>query len=122
MPKLPFRLYNEIMEIIIDNIAIWRADFHQGYTVREIPPNIEYRDRSGDLKHSDKTMYRYAKNYKVGDTDFVLFVRTYEENKKKVEKQLDEVAETIDEKLALKMSGTLPSGFEYLDVYLKGEE
>lgn len=110
------------MEIIIDNIAIWRADFHEGYTVRQIPPNIAYQDKDGSMKRSDKIMYRYAKNYKVGDTDFVLFVRTYDKSKTRVEKKLDEVAKTIDEKKALRFKGALPSNFGYLDIYLKGEK
>lgn len=109
------------MEIIIDKIGIWRADFHEGYTVREIPSYTPYQDKDGLMKRSDKTMYRYAKNYKVGDTPFVLFVRTYENNKKKVEKKLDEVAKTVDEQTAIRMSFAMPSGFEYLDVFLEGE-
>ena len=117
-----FWYYIQTMEIIIDNIAIWRADFHEGYTVREIPPNIAYQDKDGLMKRSDKIMYRYAKNYKVGDTAFVLFVRTYESSKKKVEKQLDTVAKKVDEKKALKFKGALPSNFDYLNIYLKGEK
>lgn len=74
------------------------------------------------MKRSDKIMYRYAKNYRVGDTDFVLFVRTYDKSKARVEKKLDEVAKTIDEKKALKFKGALPSNFDYLDIYLKGEK
>lgn len=117
-----FWYYIQTMEIIIDNIAIWRADFHEGYTVREIPPNTQYQDKDGLMKFSDKKMYRYAKNYKVGKTAFVLFVRTYEKNKAKVEKRLDEVAKTVDEKEALKMSVAMPSNFDYLNIFLKGEK
>lgn len=67
-------------------------------------------------------MYRYAKNYKVGKTSFVLFVRTYEKDMAKVEKQLDKAAKSVDEKEARKMSMALPSQFDYLNIYLKGEK
>lgn len=111
------------MEIIIDNIAIWKADFHKGYTVRTIPMNTTYKDKNGLYNKNDKPMYRYAKNYKAGKTEFVLFVRTYEKDMAKVEKQLDKVAKKItEEKAKAVVALATIDNFQYLDEFLKGEE
>ena len=76
------------MEIIIDKIAIWKSDFHkEKYTVREMPLGIKYRNELGIASVSDKVIYRYAKNYKVGKTDYLLFVRTFSNDKDAVENQ-----------------------------------
>lgn len=110
------------MEIILDRIAIWRADFHKGYTVRTIPTNTRYQDKGIYLK-SEKIMYRYAKNYKVGKTEFCLFVRTYRDDKKGVEAELDKVAKTVTEDYAKKIAvlSTIEN-FEYLNEFLKGDK
>lgn len=109
------------MEIIIDNIAIWKADFHKGYTVRTIPTNSPYKTKDGEAKISDKLMYRYAKNYKVGKTEFVLFVRTFNSKMDKVEKELDAVAKKVTEKKAKEVIAMATmTNFEYLNEYLKG--
>lgn len=110
------------MEIILDRIAIWRADFHKGYTVRTIPTNTRYQDKGIYLK-SEKTMYRYAKNYKVGKTEFCLFVRTYRDDKKGVEAELDKAAKTVTEDYAKKIAvlSTIEN-FEYLNEFLKGDK
>lgn len=110
------------MEIILDRIAIWKADFHKGYTVRTIPTNTRYQNK-GVFLLSDKLMYRYAKNYKVGKTEFCLFVRTFRDDKKGVESELDKVAKTIDEAYAKKIA-TLSTieNFEYLNEFLKGDK
>lgn len=68
-------------------------------------------------------MYRYAKTYTVGKTDFVLFVRTFNDDMVAIEKELDKVAKTITEDYARKqVLGAMPDQFEYLNQYVKGEE
>lgn len=110
------------MEIILDRIAIWKANFHKGYTVRTIPTNTRYLNK-GVFALSDKIMYRYAKNYKVGKTEFCLFVRTFRDDKNKVEAELDKVAKTIDEIYAKKIALlSTVENFEYLNEFLKGVE
>lgn len=110
------------MEIILDRIAIWKADFHKGYTVRNIPLNTRYQ-KDGVYVLSDKPMFRYAKNYKVGKTEFCLFVRTFRDDKNKIEVELDKVAKTIEEAYAKKViSLATVTDFEYLNEYLKGDK
>lgn len=109
------------MEIIIDKIAIWKSDFHkETYTVREMPLGIKYRNELGIASVSDKIIYRYAKNYEVGKTDYLLFVRTFSNDKDAVEKRLDEVAKTIKEAEAKKAIMASQDDFIYLDKTLKG--
>lgn len=72
---------------------------------------------------SVKIMYRYAKTYKVGKTEYVLFVRTFNASTEEVEKELDKVAKEIKEDYAKKqVTGATPDYFEYLNKYVKGEE
>lgn len=110
------------MEIILDRIAIWKADFHKGYTVRTIPTHTRYQEK-GVFAYSDKLMYRYAKNYKVGKTEFCLFVRTFRDDKNSVETELDKVAKTIKEDYAKKIAMlSTVENFEYLNESLKGDK
>lgn len=111
------------MEIIIDKIGIWKADFHKGYTVRVVPSGIRYSDKTGIIKMSNNKIFRYAKNYKVGKTEFVLFVRTFLDNKAEVESQLDAVAKKITEKYAREVCARATvNEFDYLNEYLKGDK
>lgn len=118
-----FPIYNESMEIIIDKIGIWKADYHKGYTVRVMPAGIRYFDKSGICKLANDKINRYAKNYKKGKTEFVLFVRTFSSDKDAIEKQLDKVAKTITEAYAKEicMKATFDE-FEYLNEYVKEGE
>lgn len=118
---VPYNTYNEIMEIIIDKIAIWKTTFHkETFTVREHPTGTRYLNEANIYCISDKPLYRYAKNYKVGKTEFLLFVRTFNGDKKVVEKQLDEVAKTVKESEAKKAIMASANDFEYLDKLMKG--
>ena len=114
-----FANYNETMEIIIDKIAIWRGDLHPGYSVKEVPIGMRVADKTGILRVTEKPMWRYAKNYKVGKTKFVLFVRTYNNDMTEVFGQLDKVAKGITERYAKEINA-LPSfeDFRYLNEYI----
>lgn len=111
------------MEIIIDKIGIWKADYHKGFTIKEVPSGMRYFDKTCICKLSNNKMYRYAKNYKVGKTEYVLFVRTFNNNTAEVEKQLDKVAKTITESYAREvcLKATLEE-FDYLNEYVKEGE
>ena len=108
------------MEIIINKIAIWKATFHKGYTVRIVPVGTRYLNKANIFGVSDRKMYRYAKNYKVGKTEFCLFVRSFEEDKDGIEKELDKVAKTVTEAKAKEAVMASADNFVYLDKYLKG--
>lgn len=110
------------MEIIINNIAIWSATLHQGFSVKQHPMGTIYLTKEGLAKRANRTMYRYAKTYTVGKTDFVLFVRTFNDDMVAIEKELDKVAKTITEDYARKQTFLSPEQFEYLNQYVKGDE
>lgn len=109
------------MDIIIDRIAIWQAKPTEGFTIREVPIGTRYRDHNNVYVISDKLMFRYAKNYKVGKTNFCLFARTFRDDESAIESELDKVAKTIDEAYAKKVEAEATlSKFEYTNSYLKG--
>ena len=111
------------MEIIINNIAIWSSVLHTGFSVKQMPAGTIYKTKAGLAMRSVKTMYRYAKTYKVGKTEYVLFVRTFNASTEEVEKELDKVAKGIKEDYAKEqVTGATPDYFEYLNKYVKGEE
>ena len=108
------------MEIIIDKIGIWKADFHKGYTTRIVPSGVRYSDKTGIVKMSNEKMYRYAKNYKINRTEFVLFVRTFNDNKNEVETQLDSVAKKVTEQYAREICARATvEEFDYLNEFIK---
>ena len=111
------------MEIIIDKIAIWTADYYLGgFQVRKMPVGIVYTTDSGIKVKSDKPIYRYAKDYVVGKTKFILFVRSFRDDKN-IEKELDKVAKELKEDFVKeKIIGASAINFNYLDKYIKGDE
>ena len=107
------------MDIIIDNIALWRGKINDAFTVRTSPIGTRYKDAKGANQIAVKPVYRYAKTYKVKDGDselrVSLFVRTFCTDAKKVEKRLDEVAKTIKPAQARKViTNPTYTAFEYL--------
>lgn len=112
------------MEIIIDNIAIWRAKINDAFTVRTSAIGTRYKDKNGADKVAVKPIYRYAKTYAVEDgkseLKISLFVRTFDTDAKKAEKQLDKVAKTITPAKARKaITNPNWADFEYLNIYLE---
>ena len=112
------------MEIIIDNIALWRAKINDAFTVRTSPIGTRYKDSHGANQVAVKPVYRYAKTYTVkdgkSDLRVSLFVRTLCTDAKKVEAKLDEVAKTIKPAQARKViTNPVYTAFEYLNKYLE---
>ena len=112
------------MEIIIDNIALWRAKINDAFTVRTSPIGTRYKDQNGANQVAVKPVYRYAKTYTVkdgkSDLKVSLFVRTLCTDAKAVEKRLDEVAKTIKPAQARKViTNPVYTAFEYLNKYLE---
>lgn len=120
-PKLS---YKEIMEIIIDNIALWRGKINDNFTIRTSAIGTRYTDKNGGHQVAVKPIYRYAKSYNIKDGDselkVSLFVRTFDTDAKKVEKRLDEVAKTIKPTQARKViTNPVYTAFEYLNKSLE---
>lgn len=112
--------------IKIDNIALWKpaAGLRVGdINVATNPAGRSYLEKGANVyKISDKPMYRYAKNYKVGKTNFSLFVRSFR-NDEKISSELDAAAKTIKEDDAKKILAEPDFlKFVYLDIYLKEDK
>ena len=112
------------MEIIIDNIALWRPKINDEFTIRTSSIGTPYKDKKGVPTVARKPIYRYAKTYEVKDGKnklaFSLFVRTLSTDSKAAEKRLDEVAKTITPEQA-RSAIVEPSytAFKYLNIYLE---
>jgi len=112
-------------KLIINRVAIWQAKNIDEFMARPYPAGRTYFE-NGIAKTSDKTMFRYGKNYKIGKgksaIKFCLFVVTFSDAEKKVETFLDGVAKTIDAGYAQKVLLTSSlSGFEYTDDFYGGD-
>lgn len=112
------------MDIIIDNIALWRAKINDAFTVRTSAIGTRFKDKNGTMQVAVKPIYRYAKSYDVKDGDSTLrvslFVRTFNTDAKAVEKQLDATAKTIKPAQARKViTNPTYTAFEYLNKYLE---
>ena len=124
MTLAPKSRYNKDMEIIIDNIALWRGKINDDFTVRTSAIGTRFKDQKGANQVAVKPIYRYAKTYTIkdGDSDLKisLFVRTFSTDAKKAEKRLDEVAKTIKPAQARKViTNPVYTAFEYLNIYLE---
>lgn len=113
------------MDIIVDNIAIWRAIPNDSLSVRTQPAGIRALNPTTKLYYQTQDqLRRYAKNYTVGKgknaVKYCLFVRTFSEDAKNVEAKLDEVAKTITLAQAREINGRADyESFDYLDTYLE---
>lgn len=114
--------------LYINRVAIWQPKTLDELSVRASPAGRFYYE-NGIGKTSDKPMFRYAKNYTIGEPDdehaikFCLFIMTFSDAAEAIEQFLDSVAEKIDAGFAQKviMTSTM-SSFEYIDEYYGGSE
>lgn len=112
------------MEIIIDNIALWRPKINDAFTARASSIGTPYQDKNGARQIATKPIYRYAKTYELKDGKsklrYSLFVRTFCTDAEKVEEQLDEIAKRI-KPAQVRETITNPNymAFEYLNIYLE---
>ena len=113
--------------IILDKVAIWRPCVVDELSVRAEPIGRSHQVGSVIVK-SDKPIFRYSKNYKIGKGEstikFCLFIRTHSDAEKSIETFLNKVAKKVDKELAQKMNDDpVFTNFEYLDeFYKKGEK
>lgn len=115
------------MNIYLDRVAIWLPIGTDELSVRPMPAGIEYlANGTMVFKKADKTLYRYAKNYKVGKgktaTAYSLFVRTFEPDSAVVEKALDVIAESMTKEFVdSSIAGATFENFNYLDEVITKE-
>lgn len=103
----------------LNRIAIWRPKLIDELTVREAGagrPALQ----DGIISKTTAKTYRFAKNYKTGETPFCLFVVSYRKGAKSIEKELDKIAKKIDEETAKKVvNAPNATSFEYTNYYLE---
>lgn len=93
------------MDIILNQIAIWKPCGAKELSVRKSPSGQQYRDPNSVIyKNSVNPLIRYAKDYEVKKVKFSLFLRTDCEDAEKVESALDYYAKQITKEYALKVT------------------
>ena len=114
-------------QIKIDRIAIWRAvnNLEEGeVNVNKSPAGIKYLPKGSNVyKVSTEPMFRYVKNYHIGDVKYSLFVRTFMDAETRIETELDEASGTITEEYARRIVADPDIlNFEYLDIFINEED
>lgn len=109
------------MDIELDRIAIWNKTGADGLACAKVVTGTSYMEPSNPVRkltEPSKPMMRYAKDYSVQKVGFCLFVRTFETDEKKIEKQLDAIAKIIKKEQALEVAYRSGNEFAYLDKYI----
>lgn len=103
------------MDIILNQIAIWRPFSAKKLSVRKSPIGQQYREPNTVIyKQAAKPLIRYGKDYFVKKVGFSLFLRTECEDAAKVEAALDYYAKQITKEYALQaIANSDISIFEY---------
>lgn len=108
------------MDIILDQVAIWRACGAKTLNRRVSPAGIIVRNVDSPVYNKAAVpIIRYCKDYEVGSgkskVAYCLFVRSKIDNDEFIEQQLDDVAKQITKEQALKASANATTeNFEYL--------
>lgn len=119
------------MDIILNQVAIWRPCGAKRLSMRPSPIGTQYRNPDGVVyKQSTKPLLRYAKDYTVKKVKFSLFLRTFCEDASVVEAALDVFAKEISKEYALKATANADfASFEYTpftfntkEIVVKGSE
>ena len=103
-----------------EKIAGYRAD-ESGMTLGQ----SYLVEGSAAYQKATKPLYRYAKGYSIKKgksvINFCLFVRTFSDNDKAVEKELDACAKSLNsEEILEALTVASMSNFTYTDTFLKG--
>lgn len=100
------------MDIILNKIAIWKAHGSKKLTKRVAPTGTQYLEPNSPIYRNanDKSIIRYAKDYKIGKINYSLFLRTFSEDQTTVEKALDAVAAKLEK--AYVLEATHAAGFD----------
>lgn len=116
------------MDIILNQVAIWRPCGSSKLNKRIVPAGTGYRTPGSSVyQKSTEPFVRYCKDYEIGKgkskVGFCLFVRTDIDNDPIIEQQLDAIASSISLEDALRISANSSlEAFEYLPKLIKLEE
>lgn len=111
------------MDLILNQVAIWRSCGATKLNVKTVPAGRKIR-RAGKSVYeiTKETCKRYAKDYTKNKVDYCLMVFSNIDSESLVESQLDEIAKSITKEQALKASANATTTFfEYLPNILKEE-
>lgn len=110
------------MDIILNQIAIWRPFGSDKMLKREAPRGQSFKVAgSPAIQSSDLPLLRYAKDYERFGAKFCLFVRTFEADETVAEKALDNTAKSLKKTEILQgVAGAGNSNFVYTDKFLGG--
>lgn len=113
-----------MLSIISNRVAVWSPQMSDGLMVRAVPIGSKYITKDSTVyKQTTQPMYRYVKNYTVGKTKlkvkFCLFVRSFEEDGKFVEAELDRIAGGLSKEYVEKsLADATFESFVYTDFYI----
>ncbi len=108
------------MDIVLDQVAIWRACGAKTLNKRTMPAGTVVRSVDSPVYNKSLAPFmRYCKDYVVSTgkskVAYSLFVRTKIDNDRIVEQQLDDIAKKITKEQALRASANATmENFEYL--------
>lgn len=114
------------MDIILNKIGIWSAFGPTILSKKQAPLGQSYLiEGSAAYQKATKPLYRYAKGYSIKKgksvINFCLLVRTFSDDDKAVEKELDACAKSLKPEDVLEaLSVASMSSFAYADTFLKG--
>lgn len=117
-----------MQSIELDRVAIWLPQPEEGILSRAMPIGTRYITKDSTVfKQTTQPMWRFVKNYEVGKgkskVKFCLFVRTFEDEMKSVEAELDRVAKKLTREAVEKLlAGANFVSFSYTDEYIKQKE
>lgn len=114
-----------MLSIVEDRVAIWSPQMVDGFMTRAVPVGSAYLSKDSMVyKQTTRPMTRYVKNYETGEgkskVKFCLFVRSFIEDEKAVEAELDRIAKELSEECIKKsLAGANFESFVYSDYYIK---
>lgn len=116
-----------MLSIVLDRVAIWSPQMSDGLLVRTAPVGTAYLTKDSMVyKQATQPLYRYVKNYEVGKTKkvkYCLFVRSFEDDGKFVEDELDRIAKNLTKEVVEKsLADATFVSFVYTDEYLTQKE
>lgn len=113
-----------MLSIISNRVAIWSPQMMDGLQVRSVPIGSHYLTKDSMVyKATSQPMWRYVKNYEAGKgkskVKFCLFVRSFEEDGKFVEAELDRIVKEIPKEFVENaLKGATFESFVYTDFYI----
>ena len=114
--------------IVLDRVAIWTPQLVDGLSVRMNPVGTAYLTKDSMVfKQATKPIYRYVKNYEVGrgksKVKFCAFVRSFVDDEKFVEAELDRIASELPKEYVEKaLADATFESFAYTDFYITEKE